>query len=483
MLVYPPSADFFIAFVACLRANVIPVPVFPPDPTKLKTHMYLFSSVQESSKAEVCLTNTDYNYAKKLAGLKSFFSSSGAKWPDVRWIITDNELPAISEKSIFYIILYSLYSSSSSLFSYFFTYFSILLFSLIIYKLIGKNEINLDSATSEDIAFLQYTSGSTSAPKGVIVKHKNLSHNINTIVSSLEAGDDTVVVSWLPQYHDMGLIGSFLSCIFCGGSGYYMSPITFIKNPPLWLNLMSKYKATHIQGPNFAYLLTARKLTQNNLNLDLSSLKHMFNAAEPITELAINRFLEVTEKYGVKPSAMKPGYGLAEHVVYVCDGGEQRIKVNKNVLETTNRVEIIINGENDKDKEGNEIPYTLLIGCGKPSKNPSIDLKIVDINQLQPLGEDEVGEIWINSPSKADGYYNLEELSKEDFHAKLNVKDSSEYLRTGDLGFIHKEELFICGRKKDLIIIRGRNHYPQDLEHTIENNGNIRGGCVAAFSV
>lgn len=293
----------------------------------------------------------------------------------------------------------------------------------------------------------------------------------------MEAGDDTIVVSWLPQYHDMGLIGSFLSCMYCGGSGYYMSPITFIKNPPLWLQLISKYHATHIQAPNFAYLLTARKFTQNIENLDLSSLRHMFNAAEPITEMAINRFLEVTSKYGVKPEAMKPGYGLAEHVVYVCDGGKQKLKVNKQILETTNTVEIV------KEEDENKIPFTLVMGCGKPNKNPSIDLRIVDINLLQTLPEDKVGEVWINSPSKADGYYNLEELSKEDFHSKLNEKESAEYLRTGDLGFIHNEELFICGRKKDLIIIRGRNHYPQDLEHTVENNSNIRGGCVAAFSV
>lgn len=274
----------------------------------------------------------------------------------------------------------------------------------------------------------------------------------------------------------MGLIGSFLSCMYCGGSGYYMSPITFIKNPPLWLQLISKYKATHIQAPNFAYLLTARKFTQNNVNLDLSSLRHMFNAAEPVTEMAINRFLEVTSKYGVKAESMKPGYGLAEHVVYVCDGGKLKLKVNKQILETTNTVEIL------KDDDDN-IPFTIVMGCGKPNKNPSIDLRIVDINLLQTLGEDKVGEVWINSPSKADGYYNLEELSKEDFHCKLNEKESAEYLRTGDLGFIHDGELFICGRKKDLIIIRGRNHYPQDLEHTVENNPNIRGGCVAAFSV
>lgn len=286
----------------------------------------------------------------------------------------------------------------------------------------------MDIATPEDIAFLQYTSGSTSAPKGVIVKHKNLAHNISVIVKSLEAGDDTVVVSWLPQYHDMGLIGSFLSCIYCGGSGYYMSPITFIKNPPLWLEMISKYHATHIQAPNFAYLLTARKMPQN-MSIDLSSLRHMFNAAEPVTSMAIDKFLKATEKYGVKPEAMKPGYGLAEHVVYVSDGGTLRLKVNKRVLEITNTIEIL-------PDDDTTTPFTMLIGCGKPSKNPSIDLEIVDISTSEPLPENKVGEILINSPSKADGYYNLEELSKAQFHAEIKGKEGF-YLKTGDLGFIH----------------------------------------------
>ena len=194
MLVYPPSLDFIIAFLACIRASIVAVPVFPPDPRQMK-NLNLFASVHRSSGAKVALTNTDYNFAKKLSNFKQMFSKNGNLWPDVIWIETNT--PSLPKVEI--------------------------------------SDKYMEKPDKSTLAFLQYTSGSTSDPKGVMVSHENLAHNIKTIIKSLKAGTDTVVVSWLPQYHDMGLIGSYLSCFYCGGSGVYMSPLSFIKNPIVWI--------------------------------------------------------------------------------------------------------------------------------------------------------------------------------------------------------------------------------------------------------
>ena len=217
LLVYPPGLDFVIAFFACLRAGVIAVPVYPPHPGRLKRDLSMFCSVQESCGATVALTNTKYDYAKRMAGIKSVFT--GAKWPSLSWTVTDK-----------------VKASACS-----------------------GDDAKLDDIGKDDIAFLQYTSGSTSAPKGVVVSHSNLAHNLECICRALEAKEDTVVVSWLPQYHDMGLIGSIMGAMYAGGCGVYVSPLDFIKDPPLWIRLISEHKATHLQAPNFAYKLVSRK--------------------------------------------------------------------------------------------------------------------------------------------------------------------------------------------------------------------------------
>jgi len=213
LLVYPPSIDFMLAFFACLRAGIIAVPVYPPNPTKLGKDIAQFVSIQGTSGAQVALTSTSYNWAKKAGGLRNMFSKSKTmRWPELKWIVT-NKTP---------------YE-----------------------KLEDKNNTRLllpaHQIDPSSVAFLQFTSGSTSAPKGVVVRHKNLAHNL-TLISDALVGDDAlgtpVVVSWLPQYHDMGLIGSWMGAMYTGGCGYYLSPISFMQDPVLWLKLMSRYKCT-----------------------------------------------------------------------------------------------------------------------------------------------------------------------------------------------------------------------------------------------
>lgn len=443
VLVYPPSYDYMVAFVACLKAGIIAVPVFPPNPARKDT-LLMFSNIVEGCGAKHALTNASYNHLKKLSGIKDVFSRLKrpiVAWPDnLEWITTNDGTKTTTS------------TLASSPFQ----------------------------PTVDTLAFLQYTSGSTSAPKGVMITHGNLAHNLTIITNELKAGDDTVVVSWLPQYHDMGLIGSFLGVLYCGGCGYYMSPLSFLQRPMLWIEAASKYKATHLQAPNFAFKLTARKFDvtiYKKDQLDLSSIRHVINAAEPVTEDSIKAFDNAFGKFGFG-DVMFPTYGLAEHTVFVCSGGKQRISVSKKELEL-NGVVVLIDSDKCTDDESR------IIGCGFPS-HQKVDVRIVDRETSIDLGNDKTGEVWVRSPSKAQGYYKKPEETRDDFYGQLKGVETGDdgYLRTGDLGFIHNDELFICGRLKDLIIIGGRNYYPQDIEATAEASSVItRPGCSAAFTI
>lgn len=416
------------------------------DPRKMKKDISMFVAVAKNSQAKLALTTSTYYNVKNIAAIKQRLTfSDQLPWPDhLEWKPTDDlvDIKGIESK---------LWLSSK------------------------------DSPSARDVAFLQYTSGSTSAPKGVILTHGNLNHNLRTISSALQASKETVVVSWLPQYHDMGLIGAYLGTIFNGGTGVYMSPFSFIRDPSLWLCLVSKYRATHLQAPNFAYSLCARKADrlENATAIDLSSVRHMINGAEPIQGEAIDGFYKAFKRYGLPDGVIKPTYGLAEHTVYVCGSGQQRVWVNKTALEKENQFRV----SNDTS-----IPLKEMIGCGVPSrKDHGIDLRIVSPDTSEECPEGETGEIWISSASKAAGYFGqeLEELSNEVFQARIrsgDVLSDSTYVKTGDYGVIYQQELFICGRMKDLIIIRGRNHYPQDIEATAESHEELRPGCSAAFS-
>jgi len=310
----------------------------------------------------------------------------------------------------------------------------------------------------------------------------------------------------------MGLIGSYLGILYCGGTGYYTSPLTFVQRPVIWVEMVSRYGATHLQAPNFAYKLTARKFIKKKYRasdapvgdgttevLDLSTVRHMINAAEPVTEESIEAFHKMFRPFGLADDVMKPTYGLAEHTVFVCSGGSQRLTVDKHLLEVEGKV-VISTGVAESASTSR------LVGCGYPQKQ-GVDVRIVDAERCVELGVDTVGEIWIRSESKAAGYYNRLEDSKRDFCALLveekngdddtkedatdNNKEKTPhdpsigYLRSGDLGFLHNNELFVCGRIKDLIIVGGRNYYPQDLEATAEAAASkeVRPGCSAAFTV
>eukprot|EP00605_Chrysophyceae_sp_TOSAG23-4_P002020 GSChrysophyteH1.ASY1.ANO1.2235.1 assembled CDS len=428
LLVFFPGLDFTVSLIACFKAGIIAVPVFPPDPRKLKKDLHHFVSIQNSSGAKICLTHASYNFAKNMAGAKNIFSLSGKK------------------------------STSASM----------------------NMNISATGVKDSDIAFLQYTSGSTSEPKGVMISHSNLSHNLNIIMNELRCDDHTIEVSWLPQYHDMGLIGSYLGCVFCGGSGYYISPLAFLKDPTTWVKAMGTFAASHTQAPNFAYALTVRKwkayvkqCEQSGKaveKLDLSRVQHMINAAEPVDASAIQDFYELFQSIGLSPKVVVPTYGLAEHCVFVCSGGKLMITVSKDEL---------ANDLETSDSSRSDETLQTIVGCGYPGKSQGVDVRIVIPGNTYGDISTNVGEIWVNSPSKAQGYWEQEDITASEFQAVIKGTDGqTQYLRTGDMGFYYKGELFICGRIKDLIIIRGSNHYPQDLEKSAESSCDLlRLGC------
>lgn len=474
-----------MSFLACLKAGLIAVPVFPPDPRKMKKDLHHFVNIQSSCNATTVLTNSFYNFTKKLEGLKSMFSTSDyIRWPDLKWIVVDDML-----------------KKGKSIKS----------------KVINKNlSINDDHNLQDKIAFLQYTSGSTSDPKGVMITHQNLVHNLSLIITELKANTQTINISWLPQYHDMGLIGSYLGAMYCGGTGYYLSPISFLKDPVVWIKAMSQYQGTHTQAPNFAYALATRKFKEamndeifrNKIGkkLNLTTLQHMINAAEPVDYHAIMDFYETFGKYGLSKNVIVPTYGLAEHTVFVCSGGKQVITVSKSALESgivnivgnvniLEGVDVMDDSSTSSSIDNKDIQR--IVGCGYPDHGDGVKLLITNSNEIEHDGKSDIkkivtlpekmiGEIWVTSLSKAQGYWNQPELSVHDFHATVEqLMDQDGYLRTGDLGFMYNGELFICGRLKDLIIVRGSNHYPQDIERTAENaqSDTIRAGCSAAFSI
>lgn len=473
LLVYPPCSPYFLlTFLACIRAGLVAVPVYPPHPDR-KDSVLAFVGIVRGCGAKVALTNGEYSHAKRLVGMKNVFMTKSRKaktssWPEeLVWVVTDNE-PLKNPPSIDV-------------------------------ELVGVHP------ESHEIAFIQYTSGSTSAPKGVILTHGNLAHNLHIITNELKADTDTIVVSWLPQYHDMGLIGSLLGVLYCGGSGYYMSPIAFLQRPMGWLEAVSEYRGTHLQAPNFAFGLTARKFDPDEYctvlaivtqrkgkvvkTLDLSCTKHIVNGAEPVTEKSMEAFRKAFSPYGLPDGVIYPTYGLAEHTVFVCSGGNGVIAVMKKELEEENRVVVV-----DDTKSTNNHGILHFAGCGFPSTQ-NVDVRIVDPPRSLSLPEGHVGEIWINSPSKALGYYGKSELeTRFDFHSFLAdemgntdemSRSSGGYLKSGDLGFLYQKQLYICGRIKDLIIVGGRNHYPQDIEATAEDlvAEHVRPGCSAAFSL
>lgn len=337
--------------------------------------------------------------------------------------------------------------------------------------------------TGDDIAFIQYTSGSTSQPKGVMVSHGNLLANLEMIADGFEFDADMVMVTWLPQYHDMGLIGMMLAPLFVGGSCYMMPPQAFIQRPPVWLQAVSRFRATVTGGPNFAFdHCLARVRPEHYQGLDLSCLKVLFCGSEPIRSRTMTGFLEKFSALGLCPQALYPCYGMAE-VTLFATGVAVREPIGIAAFSKTPLESGIVAPFEEAVCDGNT-SVQHLVACGYPRNNAIVE--IVSPQSGRVCAEDCVGEVWIAGPHVAQGYWNKPELTRQTFQAELadGRSDSRHYLRTGDLGFLHRGQLFITGRIKEVIILAGRNLYPQDIELSIvKSDAELSTARCAAFSV
>ena len=318
-----------------------------------------------------------------------------------------------------------------------------------------------------------------SRPKGVMVSHRNLLHNQQLIQQAMQHTEKTIFVGWLPLFHDMGLIGNMLQPLYLGIPCILMSPVAFLQSPVRWLQAISRYKATTSGGPNFAYDLCVSKITPTQrATLDLSSWEVAFNGAEPVRAETLERFSATFSQCGFRASAFYPCYGMAETTLIV-SGGRVRVPpviqtVEKQALEQ-NRV-VQADGANDAD-------WTrTVVGCGQTLLDQQI--VIVHPENLSKCLPNQVGEIWVSGSSVAQGYWRRPEETEYTFGAYVANTGEGLFLRTGDLGFLVNGELFVTGRLKDLIIIRGRNHYPQDIELTVEKSHPVlRPNSGAAFTV
>jgi thioester reductase-like protein len=433
LLAYPPGLEMICAFFGCVRAGLIPVPVYPPSSRGFQSALYKMVHIAKDCQASGVLTSKDYHGSLKTNLARSGVSASGVDIDYISglpWIVTEDFVDMISEESF---------------------------------------------AGASNLLFLQYTSGSTNAPKGVMVTHENILHTYPLVIGHPQP----TVVSWLPQYHDMGLIGCYLYPALQGGTTYGFSSMDFIQRPILWFDTIKTYQASATVAPNFAYdyCLRAGRLSKESLeDCDLSSLRVLMVAAEPVKPDTYTRFLQTFQPYGLKSESFFAAYGLAENTLAVSLRGRNIISVNKNALALGKaRMTTEVSGV---------VTASQIVSCGTPL--PIVDLKIVDPERHVALESDRVGEIWIAGAAKCDGYWNNPELTMKQFHARL-VDDSpydDGYLRTGDMGFLHDGELFVCGRIKDMIILRGQNYYPQDIEDVVEKaSGLIRGHCVVAFQI
>jgi acyl-CoA synthetase (AMP-forming)/AMP-acid ligase II len=423
VLAFPPCLDFMVAFLGCLYAGVIAVPVYPPHPTRLKKSLPVLHGIVASCGATFGLTQRDLLPVTAMLEM-----------PMVSWLAVDAVEDALAAD----------------------------------WKAPGTR--------SDTVAFLQYTSGSTSQPKGVVVSHANLLHNEKMIALALRSTESLVACGWLPLYHDMGLIGNMLQPLCVGGSFVLMSPLGFLQRPVRWLKMISDYGAATSGAPNFAYDYCVRKITDEQMaSLDLSRWTLAYLGAEPVRADTLERFAQRFASVGFRASSYYPGYGLAEATLMVSGGiGPTPLSVRSIdplALEQNRVVDV-------PREQGNA---RRVVGCGRALLDERI--VIADPERRVALPADTVGEIWVSGRHVAGGYFRQPELSQQVFAARLSDTDEGPFLRTGDLGFLSADdELFVVGRIKDLIIIDGRNHHPADLELSIDrSHAAVRSS--AAFSV
>ncbi|MEO8110495.1 MAG: fatty acyl-AMP ligase [Ginsengibacter sp.] len=430
LLLFPAGLDFIAAYFGCLYARVIAIPAYPPHAARIEKSLpVIFRIADDAQPSAALMTSLLYNAIVS----RNDFSAGFA---DMKLLVTDeNDLDDWADKWQ--------------------------------HHKIDRN----------DIAFLQYSSGSTSSPKGVMVSHDNLLHNLCTIENAMELTDKSVGVFWLPPYHDMGLIGSILQALYTGYPVTLMSHLMFLQRPIRWLKAITRFQATTSGGPNFAYDLCVRRIKPaEREQLNFSTWEVAVNGAEPIHHKTLNQFADFFAPCGFRREAFFPCYGLAEATLMVTGSVKGKAPDMQNLMSSgLEQNKAIFSRDMGSNTQ-------TLVSCGKSPGEQKI--RIVNPETSGLCAWDEIGEIWVSGPSVTSGYWNNPTTTVSTFGSQLPTDEECAFLRTGDLGFLHNGRLYITGRLKDLIIIDGKNHYPHDIERTVEESSQavVPGGC-AVFSV
>jgi 8-amino-7-oxononanoate synthase len=430
LLVYPPGIDFIAAFFGCMYAGCVAVPTYPPHRHRMLNR---FHAVADDAEASIALSTS--SASAQFQSMIGHKSGQAAAFSRIRWLATDEIPDALAQ------------------------------------------QWSEPAIASDTLAMLQYTSGSTSQPKGVMLSHANLIDNTHAIHHAFGLHREDSAVFWLPMYHDMGLVGGVLVAMLAGVTNVIISPADFLQKPINWLAAISKYRANISGGPNFAYDLCVRNITdEQRATLDLSSWALAFVGAEPIQPATLERFAAAFAPCGFKPSAFYPCYGLAETTLMVSGarrGSGATVRAFHDKALTENHVEPVPDGNGDTRS---------LVACGPPVE--TMRVVIVNSKTHTESAPGCVGEIWVAGASVAQGYWRNPRLTNRSFNAHLSNTGEGPFLRTGDLGFISDGQLYITGRREDLIIVRGLNRYPQDIEATARmSHPLLEAGYGAAFAV
>ena len=431
LLLHPPGLDYIAAFFGCVYAGALAVPAYPPANGRFGQTMARLAAVAHDSGATHALTTREVLDAAQAKPREL----AGAGLDRLHWTASE-ELEA------------------------------------------GPDDAYTDPGTNGDsLAFLQYTSGSTARPKGVMVTHGNLLSNLRSIHQRLGHGPDSQMVSWLPPYHDMGLIGAILTPLYGGFPAHLMAPMTFVQRPMLWLETLSSTKATTSAAPNFGFEQCVRRVTpQQRDGLDLRHWKLALNGAEPVRADTLDAFAEYFAPAGFDRAALLPCYGLAEATLMVTG-----IEPHEEPETTAFSSRALRSGT--AEEAGDDAGHTTrVVGCGTPV--PEVRVAVVDPRTRRRVTGRRIGEVWIAGPNVAHGYWGQPEATEQTFGARIEDEPGAVWMRTGDLGFQRDGRLYLTGRSKDVVIVQGRNLYPHDIELTAEKaDATIRSGNGAAFGV
>ena len=428
LLVYEAGLDFISALLGCMYAGIIAVPLPAPEASRMQGSIARLESVMQDCGASLLLGNA------RTLGLLRDSRRPATDVDAVRWLNTRElaRTPAV---------------------------------------------IDFSPPALDSLAYLQYTSGSTTTPKGVMISHENIVRHLAGMQEALGYNAASVSVSWMPHFHDYGLIEGVLLPLYNGTPSYLMSPFAFLKRPASWLDAISRYRGTHTQGFNFAYRYCAKRVSaEQRLALDLSTLRSAGNGGEPIHPGTSDEFYAAFASCGLRREALAPVFGLAEATLLVS-------AVRWAEAPVVGRFSAAALARGEVVPTSDERVAQAVVACGRLL--PETIVAVVDPETMRRMQAHEVGEIWVSAPGVALGYWNREQESVETFRARIaNDTDERTYLRTGDLGFLHNGQLHISARHKDLIIVHGLNHYPQDIEWTVQRaHPLMRTDNGAAFSI